>query len=301
MRRDSGVVLLNALVLVAAMAAAALFVLRQSETRRASLASAQEADQLTANLDAFEAYAITTLLFDNGQVDHAGERWANPGVPFDLERGQVRGTITDLQGRFNLNWMADPEDEMAQAGFATLLTQIGARPGVAGAIRGAFGFDGTGGRGYARMDPPGRPVAGPRVLMQQITRLPDLSEKDRATLAPHVTVLPGDTALNVNTVSADVLTGFFPALETERLGAVLSQRGQRPFQSVDDFLAAVEAAQGTGLGEDFDQSRLSVASDWFRVDMDASLDGRQARRVLVLKRLGTERRPQVHWRITELN
>lgn len=301
MSGERGAVLINALILVAAMAAAALLVLRQSETTRATLASSQQADQLVAYLDAFEAYAIATLMFDDAQVDHPGEAWASPAAPFELDRGQVRGVIVDLQSRFNLNWIANPADQIARSSFDTLLESISARPGVGDVLDGALRFDLAEGRGYGVMDPPAQPIAGPRVMMQQLARIPDLTAQDKATLASFATVLPGDSTLNINTVTDPVLAGFFPDLTPEQLRGVLARRAQAPYGSVDDFLSAIEDAQGAALGEDFDRSRFNVGSDWFGVTIDAALDGRQARRDLVLERKGPGRRPRVYWRITQLN
>ncbi|MEL7091489.1 MAG: type II secretion system minor pseudopilin GspK [Pseudomonadota bacterium] len=301
MTGERGLVLLNALVLVAAMAAAAVLVLRQSETHRANLFVAQEADQLVAYLDAFEAHAMVVLARDSAQVDHPGDAWAGPAVPFDLDRGQVRGEIVDLQSRFNVNWLANPNDREAQDSFDALLSQIGGRSDIARVFENTFRSDPSAGSRFALLDPPAQAVAGPRVMMAQLARIPDLSPRDHAVLDPYVTVLPGDSTLNVNTASETVIIGFFPSAKPAQVRGVLAKRLSQPFASVDDFLSAIEIAQGAGLGDGFDRGRFSVNSRWFGVSIEATLNQRTAVRTLVLERRGTGDKPRVHWRITELN
>ena len=63
-RRSGGFVLVNALVLVAALAAVAVLLLARAESARALRATGQTATQLTLYLDAFESLAITVLEAD---------------------------------------------------------------------------------------------------------------------------------------------------------------------------------------------------------------------------------------------
>ena len=69
---SGGFVLLNALVLVAALAAAAAFVLSRAETTRQLQAGAQGAVQGALYLDGFEALALTLLRTD--PAGRAGRR-----------------------------------------------------------------------------------------------------------------------------------------------------------------------------------------------------------------------------------
>ena len=134
-RRDRGFVLVNALVLVAALAATATLLLSRAERGRAQLEAAQLADQLTLALDAFDALALTRLAQDRGNSDHGNESWAQPRQALPLARGEVAGEIQDLQGRFNINWLSSPDNRLAQEAFARLLAQLGLSPELGPEIR----------------------------------------------------------------------------------------------------------------------------------------------------------------------
>lgn len=300
MTGQRGFVLVNALILVAALAAAAVVVMARAEAGRARLQASQGADQLGAYLDAFEAQALHLIMRDDGAVDHPGDAWARAqGVPVDLDRGRVAGNIVDVQGLFNLNWLANPEDAAARAAFDRLLRAIGARPSLAADVI-ALLEPGTPGNGaaYAALDPGLDPVTGPLLFMRQLEGVPTLSDRDRAVLEPVAALAPGDSWLNLNTAAPRVVAAFFPGLSTEQMAALLSPRDTAPFQSGEAFLKAVETARGAALPEDFDRGRFSVGSVNFEVTATATLEGRHATRTVGITRTGLGQRPRIRWRET---
>ncbi|MEO1362289.1 MAG: type II secretion system minor pseudopilin GspK [Pseudomonadota bacterium] len=297
--RQAGFVLVNALVLVAAMAAAVVVVLGQAETGRAHRAASQGADQLAAYLDAFESHAMVTLTRDSVGVDHPSDIWAASASPFALDRGTVTGRISDATGRFNVNWLANPSDTDAAAAFARLARATGMRQGLTQTLREALALNPDAGDGYRQLDPPLRPAGGALTLLRQLDDIPALSQRDRALLARYITVLPGDSLLNINTAPIPVVASFFPDASASDIASVLAAREVAPFRSIDSFFEAVGIAQGTGLDEDFDRGRFAVGSTWFSVDITATLGPRAATRTLLLERRGQSRRPLVRWRVTQ--
>ena len=208
--RQAGFVLITALVLVAAMAAAVVVVLGQAETGRAHRAASQDADQLAAYLAAFEAHAMVTLTRDSVGVDHPSDIWAASASPFALDRGTVTGRISDATGRFNVNWLANPSDTDAAAAFARLARATGMRQGLTHTLREALALNPDAGDGYRQLDPPLRPAGGALTLLRQLDDIPALSQRDRALLARYITVLPGDSLLNINTAPIPGVASFFP-------------------------------------------------------------------------------------------
>ncbi|WP_299693816.1 type II secretion system minor pseudopilin GspK [uncultured Tateyamaria sp.] len=301
MRRagQAGFVLVNALVLVAAMAAAAVFVLAQAETGRAQLAASQDADQLAAYLDAFESHAMVALTRDSINVDHPSDLWAGAATPFALDRGTVTGHVTDAAGRFNINWLANPADTAAHAAFARLARDIGLRQGITKDLLDALSFAPAAPDGYRRLDPPLRPPGGALTLQRQLDDIPALTPEDRARLIPYIAILPGDSQLNINTAPVAVVASFFPDAATSDIAGALAARQVAPILSVNSFFEAVELAQGTGLGDGFDRGRFAVNTWWFSVDIRAALGPRSAVRTLLLERRGESRRPLVRWRVTQ--
>lgn len=299
--RDRGFVLVNALVLVAALAAAAVFVLARAEAGRARLVATQGAGQLDYYLDAFEVHARATLDRDGSQggPDHPGEAWAQAAPAFDLDRGAVQGRIRDAQALFNVNWLSDSTNTSARPALDAMLQARGLPPRVAEALAQAVRPANAAARQrHAALDPPRDPVGGALFMPRQLADIPDLTAQDLARLADIVTVLPGDSRLNLNGAPADLIAGFFPQTSAGVIGPLVTRRGTTPFGSVADFVAAVEAAQGAAMPEDFDPGRLSVGSEWFLVDIEATLDGRSAARSTLLHRRALPVGTATRWRIT---
>ena len=290
MRQSRGFVLVNALVLVAALSAVALALLTRAEEGRLRVFAATEAVQLELYLDAYEALARALLDADIGAMDHEREPWARKDNALELDRGQVAGQLRDLQGGFNLNWLADPEDEATQLAFERLLAQLGVASRVGEQIAASLQPGGggvTGGQGV-REDLPG----GTALMLDQVP----IPERALARLRPYVSVLPGDSRLNVNTTSGIVLASLLPGANPATLDALLNTRKTTPFSSVEDFKERLVEVVGAERAEGLNEDRLSVGSEWFEATITAGLDGRVASRHVVLRRKPLPEGAQVAYR-----
>jgi general secretion pathway protein K len=69
-----------------------------------------------------------------------------------------------------------------------------------------------------------------------------LSSATLQALAPHATWLPERAPLNVNTASLIALQASMPRLESAHAQRIAAQRQQRPFASLDELRAALQAA-----------------------------------------------------------
>ncbi len=286
-RRDRGFVLVNALVLVAALAGIAALLLARAEGARQRAAETQTAAQLTLYLDAVEALAISLLNAPNpGQgADHLGQAWARADFDVPLDRGRVAGDLSDLQGRFNINWLADPSDAWARAGFEALLKRLGLAPGLADAVAGFVSPEGPGNAtAYARGRPPIAPVGGPVLMPAQLLALPELRARDLDRLAPFIATLPGDSTLNVNTAPLEVLQSLLEGLSTAQAGRLVQARAQEPFGSVEDFILRLADFGGAGLVPEEVEPRLGISSTWFAAEIEAQLDDHLRHRRSVFER-----------------
>ncbi|MDJ0820531.1 MAG: type II secretion system minor pseudopilin GspK [Paracoccaceae bacterium] len=286
-RRDRGFVLVNALVLVAALAGIAALLLARAEGARQRATETQTAAQVTLYLDAVEALAISLLTAPNpGQgADHLGQAWAQADINVPLDRGRVAGDLTDLQGRFNINWLADPSDIWARAGFEALLQRLGLSPVLADAVAGFVSPDGPGNApAYARQRPPIAPVGGPVLMPSQLLALPDLSRRDMDRLAPFIATLPGDSTLNVNTAPQEVLQSLLPGLSAAQSGRLMQARAQEPFGSVQGFIETLADFGGAGLVPEEVETRLGISSIWFAARIEAQLGDHLRHRRTVFER-----------------
>ncbi|MBY6113188.1 type II secretion system minor pseudopilin GspK [Mameliella alba] len=277
MRAQRGFVLVNALVLVGALAAAALVLLVRAEMSVQRQLAWQGAGQGEAYLDAFDALAATLLEADPGPTDHLGETWAQPIVQATLDRSRISGGVEDLQGRFNVNWLAVPEDAQAQEAFARLLATLGLSQDGAAAIRAFLSPGGpVGTAGFGDVLPRGGPVKD----LRQLRALPGLTDRQFQRLEPLMAALPSDSRLNVNTAPPEVLAAWVPGLSVAQAQALAAERARRPFASVSDFLLALPPA----VAADLDDTRLGTGSDWFLARARVEFEGRQLARQSILFR-----------------
>ncbi|MDB2408101.1 type II secretion system minor pseudopilin GspK [Jannaschia sp.] len=301
MRRDAGFVLINALILVAAMAAAAILLLSRAEGGRARLGAAQEARILTANLDAYDAYARAVLRADQqeGAMDTPGDAWARPSVDLPLAQGTVSGQIVDMQGRFNLNWVSAPDDEAAVEALRRLFSRLGLAPQQADAVIAYLSPGGPSNRAaYAELSPPVNPLGGSIVMLDQLAALPELEDDALDRLRTHVAVLPGRSRVNLNTADATLLAVLLPDVAPARLDAAAARRLTRPYASVEAFFSELGISIDPEVEGSVDASRYAVGSRWFAATSEARLDGRLATRRTVIRRGTPIEGPQVEWRVT---
>ncbi len=278
MRAQRGFVLVNALVLVGALAAAAAVLLTRAELSTVRQSAWQAAAQAEAYLDAFDALAVTILQADPfGGADHPGETWAQPVRAADLDRGEVSGTILDLQGRFNINWLAVQDDLHAQQAFRNLLTAKGLPVSLGPAIT---GFLAPGGPANADSYTTTRPRGGPVLDTRQLRAIPGLTTDQFARLSPLIAALPSDSTLNVNTASPELLAAWMPGLNAAQARTLTDRRRRDPFSSVDAFLMDLPPA----IASEVNDVRLSIGSRWFLARGTAELDGRVLTRRSVLVR-----------------
>ena len=295
---------------MAALAAVATLLLSRAEQGRGRLEAGLLADQLSLSLDGFDALALSQLARDTGASDHLREAWARPRPPLALARGEVSGQIQDLQGRFNVNWLSQADNTLAQEAFVRLLARLGLPPRIAADIR-SFVTPGTelaDRQRWLQQDPPLDPVGGPLLSADQLADLPGLSPRAYARLRRLITALPGDSRLNVNTAPPEILASFLPNLSSAVLAQLLRHRNREGFASVKGFLTAarlhqVEDSTETdseteGRPDALGPDQISVSSQWFRVDSQARLAGIIASRVSLLHRRRSGRRPELVWQVT---
>ncbi|APE42080.1 hypothetical protein BOO69_00645 [Sulfitobacter alexandrii] len=304
MNRQSGFVLVNALVIVAALAGAAVILLTRAEGGRARLQASQTAGQLTYYLDAFDALAITLLNEDlmSGSHDHPGEAWARTDISVPLDRGRVAGRIIDQQALFNLNWLNDQTFGAAQPAFDKVLQRAGISPRVGDQIRDFIQPGGPANkRAYAALSPGRAPIGGALLIFDQIADIPGLTAGQIDQLRSVVTAIPGSQPININTAPLDLIVDLIPDIPPGTLYQVLGTRRSTPFTSLDGFTDALEARLGGDLPETFAPERLSVSTDWFRAEIAAELDGHLARRTTQMYRLGRQTGTLVNLRISQFD
>lgn len=286
--RDRGVVLLNALLLVVAMAAAANGVLALAVGDTTRLAAIQQGDQAALYLDAgtpLVAHVLTTDWENGAEIDHEGELWATEGYSVPIDRGVLAGRISDQQGRFNVNWLAAEENGAAQQAFARLVNFLDLDVALGRAVSDYLRPGGPSNpTPYANRVLPVRAPGGPLVSVAQLRVVPGMTDDDFATLAPHLAALPIDSGLNVNTASAPVLAAVLPGAALRDIEKLLSERQGAPFDSPAAFSRRVGTALRREVTAGPPPRDFRVASEYFAARLDVALDARRQSRMIWLHR-----------------
>jgi len=280
MKKSSrGAALLTAMLtvaLVATFAAASLWQQwRSIEVETAERAQVQSAWILTGGLD----WSRLILREDRNNFDHLGEPWAVPLQEARLssflaadrnnattESGPevleafLSGQIIDLQSLLNVNNLLEANGKLSNSGLESFkrLFEVLELPGaeldrMAQSLRLASVASADSGSSAMA------PLRPQRV--EQLAWL-GLSAQTLAALQPYITVLPGRTAVNLNTASAEVIYASGHQFTMADAQMLVAARERTPFRTNSDAYkllpgGAPPPAQGT--------SEVGVASRFFEV------------------------------------
>ena len=174
---------------------------------------------------------------DDGEIDHLAEDWATviPGLP--IEGGFLSGYLEDEQGKFNINSLLD--NEVALKRFEQLCDNLDLEPVFLSALLDWMDTDNEvrypGGieelhNGY-------RVANRPLTDISELMLVKDVTQEMYDKLAPHITALPADTTLNLNTMSEVVFAALGDNANTELF---LEEREEEAFVSVESFIERMQ-------------------------------------------------------------
>jgi len=275
LRKHRGVALLTAILVTAIAGSVATNLAWDNalDVRRTMvLLYRDQAIQVAMGAENWVAIILRDDLADT-ETDHLDEIWAQDLPPFPIDGGDLWGRIEDLQGRFNVNNLVDQsgkidEDKLEQ--FQRLLQSLGLDPRFAGLAadwidsdrQPAFP-DGAEDTIYTGLTPAYRV---PNQMITNVSELAALEGMDKATLdalAPHIVALPGNTRLNVNTASAQVLQSLDETMTLADAERLISERENGGFTDIV-----------TTFGEypSVDVNRLAENSDYFQLMVVVRID-----------------------------
>jgi general secretion pathway protein K len=246
--RQRGVAVVLALLVVALAASTATSLLwaeslwlRQVE----NLTARAQADSVAR---AATQWAAAIVAADDPAVDHLAETWSQRLPPIPAEGATLTGAIADEQAKFNVNNLVrgaapSPADV---ALLQRLLDRLGLPAALADAIvdwidpddavtqpAGAEDLD------YLGREPAYRAPNRALADIGELARVKGMTPEALARLAPHLTALPEETAVNVNTASATVLAALVPGLSPADAARLIERRASTPFRTAEDFARAL--------------------------------------------------------------
>jgi general secretion pathway protein K len=281
---ERGVALVTALLVVALASVAAVGMATRLHVDMRRSANLLHGEQAYAYAIAAESWAQVILKrdADNNNTDSEHDDWATALPPIAVEGGLVDGLVEDLQGRFNLNNLVDKSGAVntpALDFFKRLLENLKLDPEIATALVDWIDADinetlpgGAEDGTYLLAVPPYRAANRPLVDISELRLVQGYTPEVITALAPHVTALPDDTQININTATPEVLLALHPALDGARVDSLIAEREGQAYATVNDFLA--EPAFSGGVTP---AMVLSVDSTWFQVLTDVIVGSGRAR------------------------
>lgn len=300
MRRQRGMAVITAILVVALVASAASFMAWQQQLWVRQVENLSQQAQSRVVVLAALQWARSALAQDarNNTVDHLDEGWAKTLAPLPVEGGDLAGGLTDQQGLFNLNSLVREGKTSANdlAVFLKLLELLQLSPDLASAVIDWIDPDaevtypgGAEDGDYLALDLPYR--AGNRALttVDGLYRLKGFNAAAVERLRPFVTALPQPTPVNVNTAPAEVLAAAIADLPLDQAQALVKARKGRHFKDLADFRARLP-----NTVTQVNDTVLSVGSRYFLVSGHARF-GRAKVGYLALLERETTAWPKLVW------
>lgn len=225
--------------------------------------------------DAAASWAVTVLAADLrlGPIDHYGELWATALPVTPVEGGTIKGRITDLQSRFNLNSLA-PQGVKHSANITlakALFARVSVPISLVDVLADAIDRDELTDDGQSERQRYGRTLRNaPLVRFADVLELPGFTAAHARNLAETMVVLPDASPINANTADPSLIAIAFPGASAEALQKLVLRRAQQPFSGGSDVAGL--------LGQPPMEGVFSANSQYFAVDAVIRFD-RAAHRV----------------------
>jgi general secretion pathway protein K len=314
MKRQRGVALITAVLVVALASIAAAAMLASANLAIHRTTTLSNTERAWWYVDGVEAWVKTLLQADaqNSPTDHLGEAWAKTVDYIPVDEGGLRGGLTDLQGRFNLNNLGiktPGEREKYLKQFQRLvqslpLSQQVSTAGLAEAITDWIDpdieptdFVGAEDEEYSTLQPPYRTANRPMSSVSELLAVRGVTKELYLALRDYVAALPltpgaqpgaaTGTPINVNTAPELVLMSL-SAQSPQGLTQFIQSRDKTPATSVGQFTS--EAYGGT---QPTDAPLLDVKSSFFRLRSEAFIGSSRIALYSVIYRQGSNVLPAV--------
>lgn len=294
-RYERGVALVLAMLVMSLATVAAVSLHDAQQAAIAGAGNILAGGQAREYAAGMEDWAMAILRRDAAAsaFDAPGEDWSSGLQALPIEGGTMRARLWDLQGRYNLNNLAQPgaggNGELAV--FARLLAGLGLEPALAEAVADWVDADTRARPGgaeddhYLRRVPAYRAANRPMADPSELRLVRGMEAESYARLLPFVTALPVPTAVNINSAPAVVLGAL--SADDGWLGPAMARRERAPIESL-------AALQGAGIEPPL--ARLTTQSSYFLLRTHVALGPvertfdsllrRQQEDVVVLQRAG---------------
>lgn len=298
--RQRGIALLMAILMVALATILAVSVASEGYMDQRRTSTVMLLDQAYEMGLGAEALAAETLQSDDPKTDTLSEAWATPIVlPVDEGAGDIKGNLEDLQGRFNLNNLLNPDGSRNDVGvrqFQRLLELLNIDTRYAtitvdwlDADNNPEFPDGAEDTVYAAQTPayltPNMPITRTSELMSEV----GMKQDDYLKLEPYIAALPIDSKLNVCTAPPLLLDSLAGTLTqySNNATSFATSRTSSCFPSINDVKTSFAADNDFKELLQDHPDYLSEQTSYFRANILVTLGTTELALYSVLNRTGT--------------
>ena len=283
-KKQAGVALIAILLIVAVVAALATqmhWEQRVHLRRMDNIITVQQARQFASGGKNWAREILLQDMRDN-TIDNLDEAWATPMPPLPIDGGAIQGQLMDLNARFNINNLIDKEGKIIPETleqFQRLLQSLEISPDLASAVADWIDADnypefpgGAEDASYTSLPQPYRTANHFIVDTSELMSIKGFNRKTYNQLRPHICTLPIDTAININTASAEVLLSISDKLTEGNISDLVEQREISPFENITEFYTL------TNLDPDKISILIDTQSEYFIAEIEVLLLERLYRR-----------------------
>ena len=289
--RQTGVAVVMVLLIVALVTTLATYIAQQQSLWQRQVETQFDHVQARrlgiAGIDWARAVLADDAHFN--AIDHETELWTLRLPPMPVENGEVIGVIEDRQGLFNLNNLVRSGTASVAdiVKFQRLLNLLNLPIELAYSLADWLDMDNeiqaSGGAEdayYLTLARPYRAANRPLVELGELIRVKGFDEKTIARLKPFVTVLPVNSAVNVNFAPAEVLVAIADNLSLSDARMIVQQRRGLPYQDIANFRQRLPNPSIKISDVD-----VAVSSQYFWVTGRATVNGAQVVTQALMQRL----------------
>ncbi len=295
---ERGLALIVAMLIAALAAAVAVSVATAQAQWSAQVEHRRDQVEAQSIALAGLAWARAIVAADTSPIDSLGAPWALPLPATPVENGAVEGRIIDAQSMLNVNMLAGAHAPQARGQFTRLFAALGLPESTLDATidwvdaNDVPERNGAEDAWYMAQADPSLAANARAARIEELANVRGMTPSAMARLAPFVTALPDDTAVNVNTASPEVLAALLDGIQPDALAALVADRNARPFATPDDFLARVPKTIPA-----IDRSLVSVNTGYFLVFVRARQGETVADARALIKR--NQRTSSIVWQTIE--
>ncbi|MDF1642726.1 MAG: type II secretion system minor pseudopilin GspK [Pseudomonadales bacterium] len=290
--KQGGVALITVLLIVAICSLLATQLISQQHIQFRRTLNQLQGDRAFHYVLSAEEWGREILIRDanENQQDNYNDDWAAVLPPMEVDGGMMLLAAQEMHGRFNINNLVinGVVDNKQVEIFQRLLENLELEPNLVWPlvdwldsneeVVGPFGAEHD---SYSELTPPYRPANQAMINPDELAAVQGYTPIILAALVDHVVALPvlnagtpTATLFNVNFITEPLLRSLSAKMASASVEEVLQEAIDDGFNSINDFLNAIDDANPeiTGLSSSIDRTLLSVQSEYFLLEYQGDFE-----------------------------